>query len=163
MFLSSSAFSMSIYDFKVKGIDGSIIDLSTYSGRPMLVVNIATHCGYTYQLKGLEKLYQKYKSKKLVVLGIPSNDFGGQTPEGEKEVKSLCQKKYGVTFPLTEKTVVSGSKKSPLFKYLTGSEEIAWNFEKFVISPEGKVTKRFRSSMQPLDPKIRSEIEGYSE
>jgi glutathione peroxidase len=97
-----------------------------------------------------------------VVLGIPSNDFGGQTPEGEKEVKNFCQKKYGVSFPLTRKTVVTGPNKSPLFKYLTGNQEVAWNFEKFIISPEGKVTKRFRSSMRPLDPKIRSEIEGFS-
>ena len=159
LFISFNSYSMSLYDFKVQKINGKTLDLNTYKGRPMLVVNIATHCGYTYQLKGLEKLYQKYKGQNFMVLGVPSNDFGGQTPEGEKEVAKFCKKKYGVSFPLTQKTTVLGPNKTGAFKYLTSEQEIAWNFEKFLVDSNGKLVKRFRSSMQPLSPQIRSEIE----
>jgi glutathione peroxidase len=157
--LSLNAYSMSLYDFKVQKIDGEMLDLATYRGRPMLVVNIATQCGFTYQLKQLEQLHQKYKDKKLVILGVPSNDFGGQTPEVEKEVEKFCKSLYGVTFPLTKKTVVSGPLKSEAFKYLAGDQDISWNFEKFLVNKNGNLVKRFKSSIEPLSPEITKEIE----
>lgn len=139
------------------------MDLSQYKGKVVLLVNIATRCGYTGQLEGLEKLYQKFKDKGLVVLGVPSNDFGSQTPENNEEVKKFCQLNYGVSFPLTPKAVVKGPKKEPLFKTLVKSEkgekEIEWNFEKFLIDRGGKLVKRFSSNVAPQDTQLVSAIE----
>ncbi|NCN95823.1 MAG: glutathione peroxidase, partial [Bdellovibrionales bacterium] len=124
---------------------------------------IATKCGYTKQLEGLEALYKKYKSKGLVVVGVPSNDFGGQTPENEGEVKSFCKLNYGVTFPLTEKVVVKGEKKHPLFKDLIaqseGAKEVSWNFEKFLLNRDGKVMARYLSKVTPESKELQKAIE----
>jgi glutathione peroxidase len=137
---------------------GIAMDLSEYKGKVVLVVNIATHCGYTGQLDGLEKIYRKFKDQGLVVLGVPSNDFGSQTPEGNDEVKKFCKLNYGVSFPLTPKMVVSGSQKDPLFRWLTKSEnaekEIAWNFEKFLVNRSGKLINRFSSKTEPDDVQL---------
>jgi glutathione peroxidase len=137
---------------------GIAMDLSEYKGKVVLVVNIATRCGYTGQLDGLEKIYQKFKDKGLVVLGVPSNDFGSQTPEGNDEVKKFCKLNYGVSFPLTPKMVVSGSQKDQLFRWLTKSEnaekEIAWNFEKFLVNRSGKLINRFSSKTEPDDVQL---------
>ncbi|MCH2534041.1 MAG: redoxin domain-containing protein [Bdellovibrionales bacterium] len=141
-----------ILNTSFKAIDGKEKTLSSYFAKAYLVVNIATRCGYTGQLGGLEKLYQKYKEKGLVVIGFPSNDFGGQTPEVEGEVKKFCKLNYGVSFPLTSKYSVKGSKASPLFKKLisaSSKEEIGWNFEKFLINSKGIVVKRYKSSHKP--------------
>lgn len=134
------------------------MDLNEYKGKVVLVVNIATRCGYTGQLDGLEKVYQQFKDKGLVVLGVPSNDFGSQTPEGNEEVKKFCKTNYDVNFPLTPKMVVKGPQKDPLFKWLTktesGEKEIGWNFEKFLVDRSGKLINRFPSATTPQDEKL---------
>lgn len=141
---------------------GLAMDVKEHKGKVVLVVNIATRCGYTGQLDGLEKLYQKFKNKGLVVLGVPSNDFGSQTPEGNEEVKKFCKLNYGVSFPLAAKTVVSGPQKDPLFQRLTkskeGIKEIAWNFEKFLLDQDGQLIKRFPSATKPDDASFISAI-----
>jgi glutathione peroxidase len=141
--------------FSYKGV---AMDLNEYKGKVILVVNIATRCGYTGQLDGLEKIYKKYKDKGLVVLGVPSNDFGSQTPEGNDEVKRFCKLNYGVSFPLTAKAVVKGPEKDPLFKWLTktenGEKEIGWNFEKFLVDRSGKLVNRFPSGVEPEEAQL---------
>lgn len=157
--------SESLYQQTVTTIEGQKTTLSQYKGKPLLIVNIATQCGYTPQLTGLEKIYQKYKDKGFVVIGVPSNEFGGQTPEKEADVKKFCQLHHGVTFPLTTKTTVLGEKKSALVQWLLkegpSQKEIAWNFEKFLVNKEGKVVGRFESSVKPEDAKLVSEIEKH--
>ena len=136
--------------------------LEAYKGKPVMIVNIATQCGYTPQLKGLETIYQQYKDKGFAVIGVPSNDFGGQTPEGEPEIKKFCEMKYQTTFPLTTKSVVKGESKIPLFKELiaaTGNSEVKWNFEKFLIDKSGKVTHRFESKVAPDSSEVKKAIE----
>ncbi len=145
-------------------IDGKqSMDLSQYVGKPVLVVNIATRCGFTPQLKTLEALYKKYKERGLVVVGIPSNDFGGQTPEDEKEVKKICSSNYGVTFPLTVKTTVKGKGKHPVITYIMSlaesQDEIGWNFEKFLIDKSGQKATRFGSRVEPDSSEIIKKIE----
>lgn len=134
---------------------GYSMDLSEYKGKVVLVVNIATRCGYTGQLDGLEKIHQKFKDKGFTVLGVPSNEFGSQTPEANDEVKKFCKLKYGVNFPLTPKMLVKGPQKDPLFKWLTksdsGEKEIGWNFEKFLVDRSGKLINRFPSGTEPED------------
>lgn len=153
----------SLYQQTVTTIEGKKMSLSEYKGKPLMVVNIATQCGYTPQLSGLEKLYQKYKAKGFVVVGVPSNEFGGQTPEADKDVKKFCQLNHGVTFPLTSKSNVLGEKKSPLISWLLkegpNAKDIAWNFEKFLINKEGKVVQRFGSSVAPEDAALVSAVE----
>lgn len=153
----------SIHNESINSIGGEPMKLSDYKGKALLIVNIATKCGYTPQLEGLESLYQKYKSKGLVVLGIPSNDFGGQTPEDNKDVKKFCKMNYGVTFPLTAKTVVKGSTKHALVKNMisqsSNKAEIGWNFEKFLIDKDGKVVGRFGSSTSPNDKQLEKKIQ----
>ena len=126
--------------------------------------NIATQCGYTGQLDDLEALYQKYKDKGLLVVGVPSNDFGGQTPEGDQEVAKFCKINYGVTFPLALKQSVKGKDKTELFKKLTqadksADQEIKWNFEKFIISRDGQLLGRFRSDVGPMSTSVTQLIE----
>lgn len=137
--------------------------LASLGAKANLVVNIATRCGYTPQLKGLESLYSEYKSKGLVVIGIPSNDFGSQTPEKNDKVKDFCKLKYGVSFPLTRKIKVTGKNKHPWIKTLLekskDSTEISWNFEKFLIDRQGTVVARFTSNDKPRSKKIINELE----
>ena len=159
LFLFSISSFAGIYDFKLKSGDKEI-SLSDYKNKTIMIVNIATKCGYTPQLDVLEKLHKEYKDK-LVVIGIPSNDFAGQTPEGDKEVVKFCRLKYGVSFPLTPKSIVKGEKKIKVIDYLvkqTRGEEIPWNFTKFLISKNGKTVKRFAPNVSPMDKKITSEI-----
>lgn len=167
LFLIILTFGLSInagtlYDQQINNIGGKKMDLSAYKGKPVLLVNIATKCGYTPQLEGMEKLHQQYKDKGLVVLGIPSNDFGGQTPEDNEGVKKFCKLNYGVTFPLTEKAVVKGEKKHPLIADLISQSdnksEIGWNFEKFLVDKNGKLVERYDSSVKPLDKKLTDKI-----
>ena len=130
---------------------------------PVLVVNIATECGYTPQLDGLEKVYKKYQSQGLTVIGVPSNDFLGQTPQNDEEVEKFCKLNYGASFPITKKAVVKGDEKISLIKKLIDQAdekgEIKWNFEKFLVSSDGKTVKRFRSGVKPEDKELTSAIE----
>ncbi len=143
--------------FKMKDIAGKEVDLATYKGKVVLVVNVASKCGYTKQYKGLQELYDKYKADGLVVIGVPANEFGGQEPGQDDEIAKFCESKYGVTFPMMGKVVVKGEGKAPLYKHLTEKEtnpkhagEIGWNFEKFLISRNGEVVGRYKSSVDPL-------------
>lgn len=163
MFLMSTAFAQDVYSIKEKSIDGKEYDLSTLKGKPTLIVNIASQCGYTPQLEKLEALYQKYKAKGLVVLGVPTNDFGGQTPEDDKGMQEFCSKTYNVTFPLLTKKTIKGSEKRELYKVLTEKSdkkgEVAWNFEKFLVNKKGMVVSRYSSKVDPMDAEITKAVE----
>lgn len=153
-------FASGIYDLSLEKVDGDKLKLSELKGKTVLFVNVATRCGYTGQLDDLEKLYQKYKDKKFVIVGIPSNDFGGQTPEGDKEVGKFCRLKYGVTFPLTKKATVLGPKKIQLVQMLVKKgPEILWNFEKFLVNKDGELVQRFKSGVTPLSKELTQKIE----
>lgn len=149
----------SVYEFKLKNIDGKNFKLSDYKGKKILIVNTASKCGYTPQYKELEQLAQTYKDK-LVVVGFPANNFGGQEPGSASEIKTFCTGTYNVTFPLSEKVSVKGDDICPLFKYLTsldtpeGTGEIKWNFEKFLVDENGKLIHRFRSKTTPMSEDI---------
>lgn len=152
------------YQFTPDAYDGSKAPLSVYEGQVVLVVNTASKCGFTPQFEGLEALYKKYKDQGLVVLGFPSNDFGGQDPGTNEEIHSFCKLRYGVTFPLFDKNPVSGEHTQPLFRYLveSGPESdrgrINWNFEKFLISPKGEVIAHYRSTAEPIGGKIEAKV-----
>jgi len=149
-----------IYQFEFQKITGEKVSFNSFKGKPLLIVNIATQCGYTPQLESLQRLNKKYKPRGLIILGVPSNDFGGQTPEENKKVESFCKDTYGVSFPLTTKMIVSGVKKNNLFQFLTRLEgEISWNFEKFLINRKGELKKRFRSAEDPLGDKMIKSLE----
>ena len=159
MALSLSGQTSDLYSFQLEAITGDKISLRSFKGRPLLIVNIATQCGYTPQLKALQELNKTYEPKGLVIIGIPSNDFGGQTPEDNPEVKNFCKENYGVSFPLTKKTIVSGIKKHGLFVLLTKKGgEILWNFEKFLIDKKGNLVERFRSGQNPLSKDVIKSI-----
>lgn len=148
-----------IYTYKVHNIDGKTLDLKKYKGKKILIVNTASKCGYTVQYAELQKLAEAYKGK-LVIIGFPANNFGGQEPGENLNIKEFCKKNFGVTFPLAEKSSVKGDDINPLFKYLTTTEnpdftgEIKWNFEKFLIDENGKLVHRFRSAVKPMSPEI---------
>jgi len=163
--LMSSAFATDFYSIKDKTIKGEEFKMADLKGKTVLVVNIASQCGYTPQLDGLEALYNKYKAKNFVVLGVPTNDFGGQTPEDDKSMLEFCQKNYNVTFPVLTKKTVQGKEKRELYKYLTEQTpkeykgEIDWNFEKFLVSKDGKILGRFKSKVKPDDKELNDKIE----
>jgi glutathione peroxidase len=147
-----------VYEFSATTIDGKPRKLADYKGKVLLVVNTASKCGFTPQYKGLEALYEKYKSKGLVVLGFPSNQFGQQEPGPDDEIAEFCEMNFGVTFPLFSKVDVNGDAAHPLFKYLTstkkgllGSEAIKWNFTKFLIGRDGNVIERYAPTTKPED------------
>ena len=147
----------------MKKIDGKEKDLSGYNGKVVLVVNVASQCGYTSQYAGLQKLYDTFKDKGFVILGFPANDFGAQEPGSDSEIASFCSKNYGVTFDMFSKITVKGSGKAPLYKTLTEasnpSGEVGWNFEKFLIDRNGEVIGRFKSGVSPQDPVLITAIE----
>ncbi len=148
----------------IKDIDGQETSLKTYAGKAILIVNVASKCGYTRQYAGLEALYRKYKDRGLVVLGIPSNDFGGQEPGTEAEIKEFCTKKFDVTFPMTAKVSVKGADQHPLYAALTGPDSpapgpVKWNFGKFLISKDGKLLARWDSKTEPDDATLTAAIE----
>lgn len=153
----------SIYTYKLHNIDGKNLDLKKYKGKKILIVNTASKCGYTKQYAELQKLADTYKDK-LVVIGFPANNFGGQEPGDNLNIKEFCQKNFGVTFPLAEKSSVKGDDINPLFKYLTTAEnpdftgEIKWNFEKFLIDENGKLIRRFRSAVTPMSAEITKNL-----
>jgi glutathione peroxidase len=149
----------SVYDFKLKDIDGQAFSLAKYKGKKVLIVNTASKCGFTPQYAELQKLADLYKDK-VVIVGFPANNFGQQEPGTATEIKSFCQKNFGVTFPLSQKISVKGDDIDPLFKYLTTAPnpeftgEIKWNFEKFLIDENGNLIHRFRSQTTPLSPEL---------
>jgi glutathione peroxidase len=153
-------------NFTMKTIDGKEVALSKYQGNVILVVNVASKCGLTPQYKQLQALYEKYKDKGLVVIGVPANEFGGQEPGSNEEISQFCTSKYHVTFPMMSKVVVKGDGICPLYQYLTAqntkpapSGPITWNFEKFVISREGNVVARFSPRVKPDSPDVLKVIE----
>jgi len=148
-----------LFDFTLTDIQGNALPLSQFKGKTLLVVNVASQCGLTPQYSALEQLYQQYKDQGLVVLGCPCNQFKGQEPGTEAEIKTFCETHYGVTFPLTSKLEVNGPNRHPLYQFLIGNgEEIQWNFEKFLVNGEGQVVARFSPRMVPDDPEIVSKI-----
>jgi glutathione peroxidase len=146
----------SVYDFEAVSIDGKPAHLSTQRGKVMLIVNTASACGFTPQFAGLEKLWETYKDRGLVIVGFPSNEFGSQDPGSNDEIASFCQLNYGVTFPMMEKVKVNGDNAHPLWKWLTneapgilGTKGIKWNFTKFLVGKDGRVIKRYAPNDAP--------------
>ena len=150
----------SVYDFSVKTIAGKPAPLADYKGKVLLVVNVASKCGYTPQYEGLEALYKKYKDRGLVVLGFPANNFMGQEPGTNEEIQTFCKAKYGVTFPMFSKMSVKGDDKSPLYQFLTSTGgEIPWNFTKFLVGKDGKPIERFAPDVAPDAAALSQAIE----
>jgi glutathione peroxidase len=150
----------SIYDFKVESLDGKEINFADFKGKKILIVNTASECGFTPQYADLEKVYEEYKDK-LVIVGFPANNFGGQEPGTNTEIGTFCQKNYGVTFPMAAKVSVKGDDTAPIFKYLTEKDlngvkntTILWNFTKFLIDENGKLVDSFVSTTKPTDEAI---------
>ncbi|AFH50561.1 Glutathione peroxidase [Ignavibacterium album JCM 16511] len=153
-----------VLSVKVKDIDGKEVNLSDYKDKVLLIVNVASFCGYTKQYAGLQDLYETYKDKGFEILAFPCNQFGNQEPGSNEEIKNFCSSKYNVTFRLFDKIDVNGNNKSPLYAILTdnpvtGKGDIKWNFEKFVVGKNGKIIARFPSSVEPTSEKIVSLIE----
>lgn len=145
-----------LYDISVHSIDGEKIEISAYKGKVLLIVNVASKCGFTNQYEGLEKVYQEYKDKGLEVLGFPCNQFGAQEPGDEKEIKQFCQLTYSVSFPMFAKVDVNGEQAHPLYQELKkaapgllGTEIVKWNFTKFLVDREGNVVKRYAPQDKP--------------
>jgi glutathione peroxidase len=154
---------MSAYDFTFESIDGSPLPMSTFRGKAVLLVNTASQCGYTPQYEGLQALWEKYRDRGLVVLGVPSNDFGAQEPGTSAQIKDFCETNFNVDFPLTEKQVVIGGKAHPLYKWL--AKELGegamprWNFHKFLIGIDGQPVEVFPTAVEPNAPKVVKAIE----
>ena len=155
-----------IFGFTLDDIDGNPVSLDQFRGKTMLIVNVASKCGYTYQYEGLEALYKRYRGEGLVILGFPSNDFKGQEPGTEAEIKEFCRLNYGVTFPMFSKITVKGRMMHPLYAYLTSKDTnpdfagtITWNFNKFLIGPSGEFLARFSTRDDPDDPKLIEAVE----
>ena len=153
----------SVYQFKVKTIDGKPMDLAAYKGKKILIVNTASECGYTKQYADLQKLSEAYKNT-LVVIGFPANNFGGQEPGSNEEIIDFCTKNYSVSFPLAAKVSVKGKDIDPLFHWLTTQSnpdftgDIKWNFEKFLLDENGVLIHRYRSSVKPMDALITDQL-----
>jgi glutathione peroxidase len=153
---------VSAYAFTFKGLDGGEILLSSYAGHPILVVNTASLCGYTPQYTGLETLWARYQNKGLVVLGVPSNDFGGQEPGGASDIHATAQGQYHVTFPITEKVTVKGKDAHPFYRWVALERPLdapRWNFHKYLIGRDGYLKASFTSALEPTDPAIVVAIE----
>lgn len=163
---TSSIKEKSVYDFTMKDIDGKDVKLDAYKGKVALLVNTASKCGYTPQYEGLEKIYAKYKDQGFVVLGFPANNFGGQEPGSNEEIKKFCTLRYKVSFPMFAKISVKGEDQHPLYKYLTNADtnpqfagDIKWNFNKFLVDKTGNVIARFDSKATPESEAVMSAIE----
>lgn len=152
-----------VYDFSITTIDGKEVRLEEFKGRSILMVNTASKCGFTKQYKELQELHQKYGNK-VVVIGFPSDNFGGQELEDNEDIQAFCEQNYGVTFLLSEKVDVKGERAIPLFKYLTSADnpdftgDINWNFEKFLIDNNGKLIHRYRSKVNPLSEELTGKL-----
>jgi glutathione peroxidase len=154
----------SLYDIALKDINGKDTTLAAYKGKALLIVNVASRCGYTPQYKGLEAIYKKYQDQGFIVLGFPCNQFGGQEPGSNEEIKSFCSSKYDVTFPLFDKLNVKGADQHPLYTALSGKDspfpgDVKWNFGKFLVGRDGKIIKRWDSKVTPDGEEITKAIE----
>ncbi len=156
----------SVLQFQVKDIDGKAVDLAKYKGEVLLVVNVASQCGYTKQYEALEATYEKYKSQGFEVLGFPANEFGQQEPGSDAEIKQFCTSKFSVKFPMFSKVVAKGPEISPIYKFLTSKDtnpkfagDISWNFNKFLVNRKGEVIARFASGDKPESEKVVKAIE----
>jgi glutathione peroxidase len=154
----------SLYEIAVKDIDGKATTLAPLQGRVLLIVNVASECGYTPQYEGLQAIYKKYEAKGLTVLGLPCNQFGGQEPGTNAEIKQFCSSKFHVTFPMYDKIEVNGARRHPLYVALAGKGspfpgDIGWNFSKFLIGRDGKIVKRFDSGAEPESADVTKAIE----
>ncbi|MBZ0097573.1 MAG: glutathione peroxidase [Taibaiella sp.] len=154
-----------IYAYKVEGLKGDTIDFAAFKGKKILVVNTASECSYTYQYEALEALYRQYKGT-LIIVGFPTNDFGGQEPGSNEEIEEFCRENYGVSFPMSAKVSVKGSNIAPIYKWLTDIEQnghssttIEWNFQKYLINEQGKLTQIFPPATEPFDDAVISAIE----
>jgi glutathione peroxidase len=157
---------MSIFDVQIGKLQGEPLDLAAYKGTAVLVVNVASACGLTPQYTGLEHLQKQYGDRGFTVLGVPCNQFAGQEPGTPEEIETFCSTTYGVTFPITEKVDVNGQKRHPLYQQLTDTPDadgnagdIQWNFEKFLVAPDGEVVGRFRPPVDPESAEVTSAIE----
>lgn len=166
LLMSASLFAAgSIYDFTLNSIDGKPMPLADFKGKVILVVNVASRCGFTPQYSALESIYEKYKDQGFVILGFPANNFGSQEPGTNAEIKKFCSAKYNVTFPMYAKVSVKGDDQTPLYKYLTESAnptvagEIKWNFTKFLVDRNGRVVQRFEPETTPDSMQVTSAIE----
>jgi glutathione peroxidase len=155
-----------IYDFTLNSITGQPVPLAQYKGKVVMLVNVASKCGYTPQYKGLEALYKKYEDKGLVILGFPANNFMSQEPGTNAEIQSFCSRTYNVTFPMFAKISVKGSDQAPLYQYLTDKKtnpatggDIGWNFTKFLVDRNGNIVARFDSKVEPESPEVTKAIE----
>jgi len=157
----------SVYNFTLSSIDGEPTSLSNYKGKVILLVNVASRCGFTPQYSALESIYEKYKDQGFVILGFPANNFGGQEPGTNAEIKNFCSTKYNVSFPMFAKVSVKGADCTPLYQYLTQqanpslSGDIKWNFTKFLVDRNGKVVGRFESPVKPDSPEVVAAIEKF--
>jgi glutathione peroxidase len=166
MVMSVMAADKNVYDFTLNSIDGQPAPLSAYKGKIVLLVNVASRCGYTPQYTALESVYEKYKDRGFVIVGIPANNFGGQEPGTNEEIKTFCSSKYNVKFPMMAKVSVKGDDQTPLYVWLTDKSahpqtggEIKWNFTKFLVGPDGRVIQRFESKVTPDSPEVTGAIE----
>jgi glutathione peroxidase len=164
--MASNSFAASnVYDFTMSSIDGKPMPLSDFKGKVILMVNVASKCGYTPQYSALEALYEKYKDQGFVIVGFPANNFGAQEPGTNAEIKTFCSRTYNVTFPMYSKISVKGDDQAPLYKYLTKdtpapiSGDIKWNFTKFLVDRNGNVVERFESAVTPDSPEVTSAVE----
>ena len=155
----------SVYDFTPSSIDGQPSPLSAWKGKVLLLVNVASKCGFTSQYKGLESTYETYKDRGLVIVGFPANNFGGQEPGSNEEIKTFCSRTYNVQFPMMSKISVKGGDQAPLYGFLTKEAnpavagDIKWNFTKFLVDRQGKVVARFESAVTPDSPEVKAAIE----
>lgn len=156
----------SVHDYTLPSIDGKPAPLAQFKGKVALIVNVASQCGFTPQYSGLEKLYEKYQDRGFVVLGFPANNFGGQEPGSNEEIRQFCSRRYNVTFPMYAKISVKGSDQAPLYRYLTDRQahpetggDVKWNFTKFLVDRDGRVIGRFEPSVAPESPELVQAIE----
>ncbi len=166
--LSKQDSTSSLYDIQVNSIEGNVLDLSEFKGKYMLLVNVASKCGFTGQYKALQQLSETYGDE-LVVIGFPCNQFGNQEPGSPDQIQSFCSMRYGVSFPLSEKVRVKGSQQHPVYQWLTKKElngkrnsKVHWNFQKYLIDPEGRLVDVFYSTTSPMSKKITKKISGSS-
>ncbi len=158
--LAAAMFGASVHDYTLPSIDGEPGPLAHYKGKTLLIVNVASKCGYTRQYAGLQELYEKYKDRGLVVLGFPANNFGNQEPGSEAEIKQFCSRNYNVTFPMYAKISVKGADQAELYKHLTAAAgDVKWNFTKFLVGPDGQVIQKFDSAVEPMSAELTGAIE----
>ncbi len=164
--LVATAMEKSIYDYTLNSIDGQAVPLAAYKGKVLLLVNVASRCGYTPQYTALESIYEKYKDRGFVIVGIPANNFGAQEPGTNQEIKTFCTRKYNVQFPMMSKVSVKGADITPLYQYLTSASlhpktggEIKWNFTKFLFDRKGDIVARFEPEVTPDSPEAVAAIE----